>query len=216
MSARGENVVPIPFPGETLWYGQDQDPVVIVVHDHYGRVPWVADYCTVLAARGFRVAAPDLYGGVCTVDPDTAEQLMSQLALESSVAILDDCAAAAAGKRIGVVGFSVGGWLALAHAQTGISDAVVAYYATLGVDSASVLPCPVMLHFAEIDEWEQGEDPDAFVARLRDHGTPVTRHDYRGTVHGFANASVAELFEGKAATSAFARTVAFLQRELQD
>src|SRR3712207_7619567 len=43
---------------------------------------------------------------------------------------------------------------ALAHAQTGAVDAVVAYYATLGPETAAVLPCPVMLHFAEVDEWE--------------------------------------------------------------
>jgi carboxymethylenebutenolidase len=216
MSARGDDLVPIPSPGETLWFGEAAAPIVLVVHDAYGRLPAITDYCAALSVQGFHVGAPDLYDGVCTVNLDAAHRLMSQLELEPSLAILSEAAAAAAGRRVGVVGFSVGGGLALAHAQTGVSDAVVAYYSTLGTDSAAVLPCPVMLHFAEIDEWEDGEDPDSFVARLKDHGTPVTRHDYRGTVHSFANASIPELFESRAATLAFARTAAFLQRELLD
>jgi carboxymethylenebutenolidase len=209
-------VVPVPSPGETLWFGDEDSPVVVVVHDWYGRLPAVGDFCAALATHGFRVAAPDLYDGIGTTDAASAERLMSRLALEPAVARINDCIAAGDGSRVGVVGFSIGGWLALVHAQTGAVDAVVAYYATLGPKTAAVLPCPVMLHFAEVDEWEDEEDPDAFVARLQDHGTPVARHEYRGTVHSFANAAIPELYSARAAAQAFARTAAFLQRELLD
>jgi carboxymethylenebutenolidase len=216
MSEPDDAVVPVSSPGEILWFGEAAAPVVVVVHDWYGRLPSVRDYCAALATHGFRVAAPDLYDGVCTTDAAAAERLMGRLALEPALALIDDCVASGAGPRAAVVGFSVAGWLALAHAQTGAADAVVAYYATLGPETASVLPCPVLLHFAEVDEWEDDEDPDAFVARLQDHGTPVARHDYLGTVHSFANAGVPELYEPRAAALAFARTAAFLQRELLD
>lgn len=216
MAEPDDAVVPIPSPGETLWFGQQTAPAVVVVHDWYGRLPAVLDYCAALAAHGLRVAAPDLYGGGGTTDAASAERLMAGLALEPALSLIDDCVAAAAGARVGVVGFAVGGWLALAHAQTGAADAVVAYYATLGPQTAAVLPCPVMLHFAQVDEWEQDEEPDAFVARLQDHGTPVFRHDYLGTVHSFANAAIPELYEPRAAALAFARTARFLQRELLD
>jgi carboxymethylenebutenolidase len=209
-------VVSVPSPGETLWFGDDTGPVAVVVHDWYGRLPAVVDYCAALATHGFRVAAPDLYDGVGTTDAGAAERLLSGLALEPALARIENCVAAADGSRVGVVGFSVGGGLALAHAQTGAVDAVVAYYATLGQDTAAVLPCPVMLHFAEVDEWEDDEDPDSFVARLQDHGTPVARHDYLGTVHSFANAAIPGLYASRAAALAFARTAAFLQRELLD
>ena len=209
-------VVPVPSPGETLWFGDDDAPVVVVVHDWYGRLPEVADYCASLASHGFRVGAPDLYDGVGTMEAATAERLMAGLSLEPALGRIDDCVAAADGARVGVVGFSIGGWLALAHAQTGAVDAVVAYYATLGPDTAAVLPCPVMLHFAEVDEWEDEQDPDAFVDRLQNHGTPVARHDYLGTAHSFANAAILELYQSRASALAFARTAAFLQRELLD
>ena len=216
MAEPDDAVVSVPSPGETLWLGEEAAPVVVVLHDGYGRLPAVLDYCGALATHGFRVAAPDLYGGVATTDAASAERLMAGLALEPSLALIDDCVAAGSGSRVGVLGFAVGGRLALVHAQTGAADAVVAYYATLGPETASVLPCPVMLHFAETDEWEEDEDPDAFVARLRDHGTPVSRSDYLGTVHSFANAALAEAYEPRAAALAFARTAGFLQRELLD
>ena len=217
MSEPDDAVEPVFAPGETLWFGKRTDaPVVVVVHDWYGRLPSVRDYCAALAEHGFRVAAPDFYGGFCTTDASSAERLVTGLELEPALALIDDCVATASGTRVGVVGFSIGGCLALAHAQTGAADAVVAYYATLGPETAAVLPCPVMLHFAESDEWEEDEEPDDFVARLRDHGTPVARHDYPGTVHAFANAGIPALHESRAAALAFARTAGFLQRELLD
>jgi carboxymethylenebutenolidase len=216
MAESDDAVVPVAAPGETLWFGDEGAPVVVVVHDWYGRLPAVMQYSAALAVHGFRVAAPDLYDGVGTVDTESAQRLMAGLALEPALALIDDCVAAAAGSRVGVVGFSIGGWLALAHAQTGAVDVVVAYYATLGPQTAAVLPCPVMLHFAEVDEWEDEEDPNSFVARLHDHGTPVARHDYVGTLHSFANAAIPQLYEPRAAALAFARTAAYLQRELLD
>ena len=209
-------VIAVPFPGETVWFGASGAPVVVVLHDGYGRLQATLDYCDALSEHGFRVAAPDLYGGVGTTDAAGADRLMSGLALEPAIALPEDCVAAAAGSRLAVVGFAVGGWLALAHAQTGAVDAVVAYYATLGPETASVVPCPVMLHFAETDEWEEGEEPAAFVARLQDHGTPVSRFDYSGTVHSFANAALADLYVPRASALALARTAGFLQRELLD
>ena len=207
---------PVPSPGETLRFGEAERPLVVVVHDWYGRLPAIGEYGAAIADRGFRVAVPDLYDGVGTTDTAVAEHLMSELELESALARIDDAVAEAAGARVGVVGFSVGGWLALAHAQTGAVDAVAAYYSTLGPQTAAVLPCPVLLHFAEVDEWDDDEDPASFVARLQDHGTPVTRHDYAGTLHSFANAAIPDLYEPRAAALALERTVAFLQRELLD
>jgi len=107
----------------------------------------------------------------------------------------------------------MGGWLALLHAQGGGADAVVAYYATLGPAEQGIIPNPVLLHFAETDQWEAGAEPEVFVTRLKDDGTPVTEHSYLGTVHGFANASIPKV-DARAAALAFARTASFLQDHL--
>jgi carboxymethylenebutenolidase len=212
-------LVPIPSPGVPLFYGEPGNPVVIVLHDMYGRLPGLEPFATALASRGFRVAVPDLFNGVCTVDTASAKKLMGDLDIGTALAEIDDAMAAAQEtgvERIGLVGFSLGGWLALLHAQAGAADAVVAYYASLGPRDHGVIPCPVLLHWAEVDEWHDDELPEFFVSRLKDHGTPVTEHRYIGTRHSFANASLPDAVDAQAAALAYARTAVFLEQNLVD
>lgn len=212
-------LVPIPSPGVPLLYGTPGDPVVVVLHDMYGRVPGLTSYAEALASRGFRVSVPDLYDGVCTVDATTAYDLMGNLDIGLALAEIDDTVAGAqetGDERVGLVGFSLGGWLALLHAQAGAADAVVAYYASLAAADHGIIPCPVLLHWAETDHWDAGEEPGPFVERLKDHGTPVTEHTYLGTVHAFANASIADAIDARAAGLAFARTAVFLEKHLSE
>ncbi|MBC7589497.1 MAG: dienelactone hydrolase family protein [Salinibacterium sp.] len=213
------NLVPIPSPGETLFYGEPGNPAVIVLHDMYGRLPWLEPFATAVASRGFRVAVPDLYDGVCTVDGSTARELMQKMDVARSLAIIDDSVEQAQEtgvERVGLVGFSMGGWLALLHAQAGGADAVVAYYASLGSADHGVIPCSVLLQWAEIDSWRADEDPQSFVERLRDDGTTVIEHTYLGTQHSFANASLPDTLDTRAAALAFARTAVFLEAQLID
>lgn len=212
-------LVPIPSPGETLFYGEPGNPAVVVLHDMYGRMPWLEPFATAIASRGFRVAVPDLYNGFCTPDSSSARELMQSLDVARALSIIDDAVEAdqeTGVERVGLVGFSMGGWLALLHAQGGGADAVVAYYASLGTADHGVVPCSVLLHWAEIDSWRDDEDPQSFVARLKDHGTPVTQHTYIGTQHSFANASLPAALDARAAALAFARTAVFLEAQLID
>ena len=212
-------LVPIPSPGVPLLYGTPGDPVVVVLHDMYGRVPGLVSYAEALASRGFRVAVPDLYDGVCTLDSTTAYELMGNLDIGTALAEIDDTVANAqetGDERVGLIGFSLGGWLALLHAQAGAVDAVVAYYASLAAADHGIIPCPVLLHWAETDHWDAGEEPGPFVERLKDHGTPVTEHTYLGTVHSFANASIPDAIDARAAGLAFARTTVFLEKHLSE
>ncbi|MEP6482233.1 MAG: alpha/beta fold hydrolase [Rhodoglobus sp.] len=213
------DLVPIPSPGLTLFYGEPGNPVVVVLHDMYGRLPGLDSFATALASRGFRVAVPDLYNGFCTVDAETARDLMAALDLETALAEVDDAVVEAQEtgiERVGLVGFSMGGWLALLHAQAGAVDTVVAYYASLPEQDHGVIPCPVLLQWAEVDEWRPTEEPPAFVERLKDHGTPVTQHSYLATRHSFANASLPGKLDAQAAALAFARTAVFLEQNLID
>ncbi|MHC5798053.1 dienelactone hydrolase family protein [Lacisediminihabitans sp. FW035] len=212
-------LVPIPSPGIPLSFGESGRPLVIIVHDWYGRLPWLESYATALSSQGYRVIVPDFYNGVATTETGTAEVLMAQLDVAGALAELDDIIQAARAEgstRAGVVGFSLGGWLGLLHAQSGAADAVVAYYATLGPAQHGVIPAPVLLHLAEIDEWDEGEDPESFIDRLKDHGTPITEWTYLATVHSFANASIPDRVDVNAAALAFARTSSFLEDHLLD
>ena len=211
--------MPIPSPGVSLEFGQVGHPLVIVVHDQFGRLPGVEQFAQALVRHGFRVVVPDLFGGVATTDSAAAERLVSELDVAVALRVLDDLVAVAREQgsgRVGVVGFSVGGWIALLHAQGGEADAVVAYYATLSDAEHGVIPCAVQLHLAEVDEWAVGADPDSFVERLRDHGTPIRSFSYLGTRAGFANATAKVALNADAAALAFARSARFLQEHLLD
>lgn len=209
-------MLPIPSPGIPLEFGELGAPVVAVLHDKYGRLPWLEPFAAALANRGgFRVVVPDFYDGVASTDDDEATSLMRGLTDEAARDILDAAVATGldgASRRVGLIGFSMGGAIALRAAQRGEADAVVAYYAALSSDDPGIVPCPVLLHLAETDTL----DVDPFVERVREDGTPVTRHSYLGTVHSFANATLTEKVDGRAAALAFARTTVFLEAQLKD
>jgi carboxymethylenebutenolidase len=215
-------LVPIPSPGIPLVYGDIGAPIVVILHDMYGRLPWIEPYAEALANRGgFRVLVPDFYDGVATTESDDGRALMAALTDEAAAGILSSTIDAERGdgidaQRVGLVGFSMGGRIALHAAQAGLADAVVAYYATLGPLDPGIVPCPVLLHLAEEDDWGEGADPETFASRLRDDGTPVTAHTYVGTLHSFANATLREKVDGRAAALAFARTTVFLEARLKD
>ncbi|SRR6266540_5087637 len=192
-------------------------PGVLVVHDYYGLLPSVRESCDALADAGFVALAPDLYDGRVAGDDGEAEQLMDDLAAASARKRLDEAIgwlrATASGGRVGAVGFSMGGSLALLEATTGTLDAVVAYYATLGPASARSVGCPVLLQVAEIDDWDPEETPERFLELLRERGE-AERFTYAGTEHSFANAGIPARFAPRAAVTAWTRTVAFLQSHL--
>jgi carboxymethylenebutenolidase len=201
-------------------FGEPGAPAAIVVPDAYGRLPWLEPYATALADRaGLRVLVPDLYQGVATDDLAEAERLLSEFspdAMLGEVLSAVDETRLEGSERVGLVGFGTGGRIALLAAQDGVADAVVAHDATLDADEHGILPAPVLLHLAEVAVWTPGADPDAFVDRLRDHGTPVTRHDYAGARPGFANATAGDAFDARLAALAFARTAVFLEERLRD
>ncbi|MEO6532975.1 MAG: dienelactone hydrolase family protein [Pseudolysinimonas sp.] len=213
-------LIPIPSPRVPLLFGDPGAPTVVVVHDSYGRLPWLTRYAEALANRGgFRVIVPDLFDGVATDDDRQAEILHEQLSGSDARAgiIREIEAARAAGSaRVGIIGFSMGGGLALQIAQAGEVDAVVAYYATLQAAQPGIIPCPILLHFAEQDDRPEAGSPEHFVSQLRENGTPVSQHGYAGTEHGFANASIPARLDARAAALAFARTTVFLETHLAD
>jgi carboxymethylenebutenolidase len=211
------DLIPVPSPGVPVYVGMQGGPLVVLVHDYFGRLPGLLLIADQLAREGFFVAVPDLFNGVATRSPAAAEKLMNGLDVGIALAEIDDIVSdsqASGSQKVGVVGFSMGGWLALLHAQGGAADAVVAYYSSLGPSDHGVLPAPVLLHYAEADEWGEGEDPVSFIERLHEHGTPVTDHVYIGTQHSFANSEIEETFTARAAEQANARTVRFLLTHL--
>jgi carboxymethylenebutenolidase len=101
---------------------------VLVVHDYYGLLPSVREHCDALAAAGFVAVAPDLYDGRAARDDGEAERLMGDLEAATARRRLAEAVgwlSGAGGGRVGAIGFSMGGGLALLEATAGTLDAVV-------------------------------------------------------------------------------------------
>jgi carboxymethylenebutenolidase len=190
---------------------------VLVVHDWFGLLLHVRTLCDQLAGAGLVALAPDLYEGRATTDPEQAERLMDGLeaarARARLDAALDQLRTRTRGGPVGGLGFSMGGSLALDRAARGTLDAVACYYATVDEQEAAGIRCPVLLHLAEVDEWDPRETPERFMAGLRATGTPVQVHSWPGTEHSFANGDVAAHAPAQAAR-AWAATLEFLRGHL--
>lgn len=204
---------------DTEYYGKTGAPLVVVLHDWFGRLPWLESVARDLAHDGLQVAVPDFFDGRTATDADSARRLIDSIDITMGLTVVDDIIDEArlyGTEKVGVLGFSTGGWLALVHAQGGEVDAVVAYYASVSERHHGVIPCPVLLQYAESDEWEYGGDPQAFYDRLEDHGTPASHFSYIATQHHFANSSIGDSSEPRAAALAHARTSAFFRAHLFD
>ncbi|MFC5932069.1 dienelactone hydrolase family protein [Cryobacterium melibiosiphilum] len=207
-------LISIASRGTTLEYGMPGQPLVILLHDWYGRLSSMDDYGIPLAQRGFHVLVPDLFNGWAATNASDAAGLLDRLNPSTALNIIGELIHSGrthGAPRVGLVGFSVGGWLALLLAQSGSLDAVVAYDAVLNDIEPGVLPCPVQLHFAGMN----GPDPEPFVARLLADGTALERFDDFTAAHSFASTSISTLTTQSDAL-AFARTTQFLERYLLD
>ncbi|HEX3211888.1 MAG TPA: dienelactone hydrolase family protein [Actinomycetota bacterium] len=190
---------------------------VLVVHDWYGLLPHVRAACDDLAAAGLVALAADLYAGRTATDPAQAEALAEGMDRPAARTRLDEAVRTlrdrSGGGPVGVLGWSLGGMYALVQATTGAIDAAAIYYAALDQEDAAKIHCPVLLHLAEVDEFDPPEFYDGFVTALRANGTEVTVHTWPGTEHSFANRDVA-LHAPDAAAKAWSTTTEFLRDRL--
>jgi carboxymethylenebutenolidase len=203
-------------------------PGVIVVQEWWGLVPQITATCDRLAAEGFVALAPDLYHGEIAehTEMDKAAELMNALPADRAArdleAAVDGLAAndAVADDAVGIVGFCMGGNLALlAAAQLGDKvGAVVTYYGAPLGDGApdwSGLTAPVLGHFAGDDAFFPADACMALGVELDDADKDVTFIVYPGLGHAFGNEENAlGTYDADATAEAWARTIDFLHTEL--
>ena len=108
---------------------------LIVIQEWWGLVPHIKAVVDRFAAAGYVALAPDLYKGTTTKSPDEAQRLFMALNIEQSAQELETAIdyllkqPDVKTKKLGVVGFCMGGQLALLAATTSESvGAVVDFY----------------------------------------------------------------------------------------
>ncbi len=202
---------------------------VLVIQEIFGVGAYITAVADRLAALGYTVAAPDLFWRFApghAADHDEAGltrsiELVGQLDPEKAVA---DCLATTAHLRgleevtgrVGVLGFCLGGTLAVGCAVAGDPDAVVSYYGS-GVpdmvDQLGSITAPTLLHFGGADPYIPTEQLDKVVAAV-DALPGIELNIEAGAGHAFDNHESAMFDDPAAAAHAWALTCAFLERHL--
>jgi carboxymethylenebutenolidase len=206
--------------------GAEGRPGVIVIQEWWGVVPQIERTCDRLAAEGFVALAVDLYDGrtVPLTEPDDAAKEMMALELATAAhkmgGAVDELRRRTGRDHIGVLGFCMGGGLALVLGCQR-PDAVAAVVPAYGVipwpdaqPDYSALAGAVMGHAAELDDFFTPAAAEELEATLAGLGKQVTFHHYPGVGHAFFNDDRPEAYDAAAAELLWERTVAFFHETL--
>jgi carboxymethylenebutenolidase len=197
-------------------------PGVLVIQEWWGLVPHVKNVCDRFAAEGFTALAPDMYHGKTASEPDGAGKLFMALNIAQAEKDLRGAARHLTGHsstaKLGVVGFCMGGQLALFAATLNPSiGACVNFY---GIHpnvkpDYSKLSGPVLGLFAEKDAFVTPETARGVDAAIRKAGKQSEMHIYPGVDHAFFNDERPDVYNTAAAEDAWRRTLAFFRQHLK-
>jgi carboxymethylenebutenolidase len=199
-------------------------PGVIVIQEWWGLVHHIKDVCDRFAAAGFVALAPDLYRGVSTTEPDEAGKAMMALKLDEAVADMSGAVDAlqerSEGSGVGVIGFCMGGGLALVLgcARPDAVKAVIACYGLIPWPDAqpdfSKLDAPVQLHLAEKDEYFTPAAGEELAEKLRALGKQAELFVHPGVDHAFFNDDRTEVYNETEATKVWNEGLEFFHANL--
>ena len=198
-------------------------PGVLVIQEWWGIVPHIQSVCDRLAAEGFLAFAPDLYHGKTTTSPDEAGRLMMALRIDQAEQDLQGAVrnlqahAAVSGKTVGVVGFCMGGQLALfAASKNPTIRACVDFYGihpNVHPDLPG-LEAAVLGFFGERDDFVTPAAARALEQQLKKHGKAVEFTIFPGVGHAFFNDSRPDAYNREAAGTAWRRMLTFFRQQI--
>lgn len=168
-------------------------PGVVMLEEWWGvddRIKGTADR---LASHGFTVLVPDLFRGRSAATGDEANHLME--GLDFNDAATQDTAGAEkylrerGAPRVGVIGFCMGGALAMLSLMRGAKfDAASLWYGYPPPDAgdAATIRIPIQGHWATEDSFFKIQGVDDVERKLKNAGVPYEFHRYDAK-HGFYN-----------------------------
>ena len=221
-------MVQFPFDGgNTSGYlatpKQGTGPGVIVIQEWWGLVDHIKDVCDRFADEGFVALAPDMYHGKTTKSPDEAGKLMMALRIDQAEKDLGGAVQylltldSMTSRKIGVIGFCMGGALALytATKNQNIGACIVFYgiHPNVKPDLPN-LNAPVLGIFGEKDRSVPPAAVHELESKIKNLGKQVEMKIYPGADHAFFNDTRPEVYKTEAAADAWQRTIAFLRQHL--
>jgi carboxymethylenebutenolidase len=213
---------------------------LVVVHDVWGLYEHFRDIARRLAAERYATLAVELYRRELPVRIEEPGAFMREL---SDPQVLQDLQAAVdflraqpeladTRKRVGVIGFCMGGMYALLAGAT-LRDvaAVVPFYGILshehgllhapqGLDpakkplppltAAAQLRCPLLAFYGDSDPFVPLSDIEALRAQLRTQAQPASVHVFPGAGHAFMNDTREAAYRPELAKLAWQQMLDFL------
>jgi carboxymethylenebutenolidase len=206
------------------WHAEPPGPskgAVLVIQEIFGVNAHIRSVADRLADAGFVALAPALFDpvehGIELDYSDAGVQRGRALVTALGVPRAMDLLNAAAeklqmeGLRVGAVGFCWGGTLAFLCA-TRLSLPAVAYYGARSVPFLDeTAAAPLMFHFGDTDPSIPPED----VAKHQASQPQAQIHVYPGAGHAFNRDVDAKVFNADAASTAWGRTLEFLETQLR-
>ena len=198
---------------------------VLVLHAWWGLNDFFKGFTDRLATQGYVALAPDLRNGAVATTVEEAEALMKRSSDDLSKSIVLGAVdhlrslPAVGGRRIGAIGFSMGGgwalWLSVQRPED--VAAVVVFYSTEYPERGdySKTRASYMGHYAPDDEWEPIEGVRALESQLRASGREAEFHFYPGTKHWFFEENRPKEYAPGPASQAWNRTLDFLNSKLR-
>lgn len=202
---------------------QAEHPGLVVIQEWWGLVPHIRDVTERFARQGFVSLAPDLYHGQAAEEPDEARKLAMALDMERAVKEIQAAirylseSEGIPVKRIGVVGWCMGGSLSIATAARSGSDlgaAVVFYGNARDFDIVKDIRAPLLGLYAEHDHGISEDFVNKFEQTLKEQGVPSEFHIYPGTEHAFFNDTRPHIYNEEAAKDAWERTLGWFREYL--
>lgn len=203
--------------------GRGPFPGVIVIQEWWGLEEHIKDVARRVAAEGFVALAPDLYHGQVATEPDEARKLVMAMQMDQAMKDIQGginyikSLSTVWPKKVGVVGFCLGGSLTLRAALASSDVGAAAPFYAGGVEQITAevdkIKAPVFAAFGADDGSIPLDKVEAFAQELKEKGKDAEVKVYEGAPHSFFN-DTRDSYREAAAQDAWAKTIALFRRSL--
>jgi carboxymethylenebutenolidase len=197
-------------------------PAVIVIHEIWGLVDHIKDVAVRLAREGYMALGVDLFEGKTVSKLDEGRKFREQFTEEKILKDLDGAfnflkdLPYVNPKRIGSIGFCMGGGLSLLLAchNRELAAAAVFYGRNPSpIDRAKDIQCPILGNYAGADMAITESDINLLKQTLTKYGKTFDIRTYPEAPHAFFN-DTRDSYRPEAAKDAWKRTLEFFNKYL--
>ena len=208
-----------------MFWPQEKGPYpgLVLLHEWWGLNSQIKDLGARLACEGYVILIPNLYGrigGMVTGNAEVAETLMGKCNETLVLQDINSCCEYLNTRDYvkrnihGVVGFGMGGTLALKFAcQRKRLRAAVSYYGRMIQPETSLkdLLCPVLYHHAGQDTWVPAQEIERLRTLAAEYQKRVDIRTYADAPHAFSNEMRPDSYREAIAAEAWMATAQFLK-----